>query len=243
MNKRLKSSGSVKQGPVKVERLDDNRIDYDKSIKVIFLGDSNVGKSSIIERIKKNTFNINQRATISLEHHNLIIQIDSYIIRLQIWDTAGQEKFNSITSSYYKSTDVVIFVYSINSRNSFERITQWAKQVDDNSSKDEQQLRFLIGNKSDLNSDRQVTLAEGKDLADKLGCIHFSEISCMEKENEENNNNISNIIDIIARKIYNQHKVGVSDRLNSGSYNYVATESILLSDNNSNKNKKKKCSC
>ena len=85
-------------------------------------------------------------------------------------------KIYSITSSYYKSTDVVIFVYSINIRSSFERITQWAKQVDDNSSKDEQQLRFLIGNKCDLNSDRKVTSKEGKDLADKLGCIHFSEI-------------------------------------------------------------------
>ena len=242
MDERLKSRRSLKQEPIKIERLDDNRNDYDKSIKVIFLGDSNVGKSSIIERIKINTFNINQRATISLEHHNLILKIDSYIIRMQIWDTAGQEKFNSITSSYYKSTDVVIFVYSINIRSSFERITQWAKQVDDNSSKDEQQLRFLIGNKCDLNSDRKVTSKEGKDLADKLGCIHFSEISCMEKGDEQNNNNISNIIDIIARKIYTQHKVGVSDRLNSGSYDYVASESILLGDNNSN-NKKKKCFC
>ena len=242
MDERLKSRRSLKQEPIKIERLDDNRNDYDKSIKVIFLGDSNVGKSSIIERIKINTFNINQRATISLEHHNLILKIDSYIIRMQIWDTAGQEKFNSITSSYYKSTDVVIFVYSINIRSSFERITQWAKQVDDNSSKDEQQLRFLIGNKCDLNSDRKVTSKEGKDLADGLGCIHFSEISCMEKGDEQNNNNISNIIDIIARKIYTQHKVGVSDRLNSGSYDYVASESILLGDNNSN-NKKKKCFC
>ena len=93
MDERLKSRRSLKQEPIKIERLDDNRNDYDKSIKVIFLGDSNAGKSSIIERIKINTFNINQRATISLEHHNLILKIDSYIIRMQIWDTAGQEKF------------------------------------------------------------------------------------------------------------------------------------------------------
>ena len=122
MNKRIESKGSFKQEPIKIERLDDNLNDYDKSIKVILLGDSNVGKSSIIERMKKDAFNINQRTTISLEHHNLIIKIDSYILRIQIWDTAGQEKFNSITSTYFKSTDVVIFVYSINNRNSFERI-------------------------------------------------------------------------------------------------------------------------
>ena len=241
MNKRIESKGSFKQEPIKIERLDDNLNDYDKSIKVILLGDSNVGKSSIIERMKKDAFNINQRTTISLEHHNLIIKIDSYILRIQIWDTAGQEKFNSVTSTYFKSTDVVIFVYSINNRNSFERIIQWAKQVDENSSKDEQQLRFLIGNKSDLNLERKVTSKEGKELGDKLGCIYFVEISCMEKGDEQNNNNINNIIDIIGRKFYTQSKLGESDRLNSGSYDYIATKSILLND--STNIKKKKCGC
>ena len=115
-----------------IEKLEDYNIEYEKSIKVILLGDSNVGKTSIIERLKTNTFKINQPATISLEHYNLMIKVNLFVLRMQIWDTAGQEKFDAITSNYYKSTEVIIFVYAVNLRSSFERIEEWAKQVENN---------------------------------------------------------------------------------------------------------------
>ena len=219
---------------ITIEKLSESRTDYDKSIKVILLGDSSVGKSSLIERLKSNSFNSNQTATIALEHHNIIIKVNSSIVRMQIWDTAGQEKFDSIASTYYKSADVVIFVYSINLRDSFERITQWSKQVDENSSIDEQQIRILIGNKTDLNDERVVSTEEGKDLSKKIGCVHFVEISCLDKTNEENNNKINNIIEVIGSWIY--PVINKDERFNSGSFNYVATSSILVEH-------KKKCNC
>ena len=223
------------QEPIKIERLKDSGNNYDKSIKVILLGDSSVGKSSIIERLKSDSFNNNQSATISLEHHNLIIKINSFIVRMQIWDTAGQEKFDAIASTYYKSADVVIFVYSINIRDSFDRVSQWSKQVDENSSIDEQQIRILLGNKTDLNNERVVSTEEGKDLAKQIGCVHFDEISCMDKTNEENNNKINNIIEVIGNQIYSI--MNKDERGNSGSFNYVASASILID------NRKKKCNC
>ena len=219
---------------ITIEKLSESRTDYDKSIKVILLGDSSVGKSSLIERLKSNSFNSNQTATIALEHHNIIIKVNSSIVRMQIWDTAGQEKFDSIASTYYKSADVVIFVYSINIRNSFERVSQWAKQVEEYSSIDEQQIRILIGNKVDLNSERVVSTDEGKDLAKKIGCVHFVEVSCKDKTNEENDKAINNIIEVIGTKIYSI--IARVDRINSGSFNYVASESILLE-------RKRKCHC
>ena len=219
---------------ITIEKLSESRTDYDKSIKVILLGDSSVGKSSLIERLKSNSFNSNQTATIALEHHNIIIKVNSSIVRMQIWDTAGQEKFDSIASTYYKSADVVIFVYSINIRNSFERVSQWAKQVEEYSSIDEQQIRILIGNKVDLNNERVVSTDEGKDLAKKIGCVHFVEVSCKDKTNEENDKAISNIIEVIGTKIYSI--IARVDRINSGSFNYVASESILLE-------RKRKCHC
>ena len=132
MENKSKSRAASGAENIKIEKLKDSKTEYDKSIKVILLGDSNVGKSSIIDRLKSNTFKASPSTTITLEHHNLIIKINSFILRMQIWDTAGQEKFDAIASTYYKSTDVVLFVYSIDSMNSFERINEWAKQVDDN---------------------------------------------------------------------------------------------------------------
>jgi small GTP-binding protein len=188
----------------------------------------------------ENTFNINQPATVGLEHHNLMIKINSYILRMQIWDTAVQEKFDSIATTYYKSTDVVIFVYAVNLKSSFDRITDWVKQVEDNSSKDEEQLRILIGNKTDLDSERKVSTDEGKALADKIGCSNFIEISCLEKGDDANNSKIDSIIDIVARKFYHLYKVSKSERLNSSSFNYIASESILI---NNGPHNKKKCNC
>ena len=240
MDDKTKSRGSTKE-TIKIERLQDSKTEYDKSIKVILLGDSNVGKSSIIDRLKSNTFNINKPATVGLEHHNLMININSYILRMQIWDTAGQEKFDSIATTYYKSTDVVIFVYAVNLKSSFDRITDWVKQVEDNSSKDEEQLKILIGNKTDLDSERKVSTDEGKALADKIGCSNFIEISCLEKGDDANNSKIDSIIDIVARKFYHLYKVSKSERLNSSSFNYIASESILI--NNSHSQTKKKCNC
>ena len=235
MERKSKSRVGSVLAPVKIEKLSDSRNDYDKSIKVILLGDSGVGKSSLIDRLKSNSFNVNQPATVGLEHHNLIIKINSSIVRMQIWDTAGQEKFDAIASTYYKSTDVVIFVYSINFRDSFERVAQWAKQVDENCSKDEPQIRILIGNKIDLNGERKVTTDEGKDLAKKIGCIHFVEISCSDKANEDNYKNINNIIEVIGTQIYFLSKK--DERINSLSFNYVASDSILI------ERKKKCCAC
>ena len=235
MENKSKSRAASGAENIKIEKLKDSKTEYDKSIKVILLGDSNVGKSSIIDRLKSNTFKASPSTTITLEHHNLIIKINSFILRMQIWDTAGQEKFDAIASTYYKSADVVIFVYSINIRDSFDRVSQWSKQVDENSSIDEQQIRILLGNKTDLNNERVVSTEEGKDLAKQIGCVHFDEISCMDKTNEENNNKINNIIEVIGNQIYSI--MNKDERVNSGSFNYVASASILID------NRKKKCNC
>ena len=103
---------------------------------------------------------------------------------MQFWDTAGQEKFDSIVASYYKSAEVIILVYATNLRNSFERIPEWDKKVIEHGS-EEEPIKILIGNKKDLEQERKVTFEEGENLAKQLGCIKFLEISCKNKENEE----------------------------------------------------------
>ena len=241
------------QQDYKVDVLDQDPGDYDLSFKLIVVGDSGVGKSCltikatknnfdsiyspIIGRLKNNTFNVNQRSTITLEHHNIVIKINNYTLRMQFWDTAGQEKFDSIVASYYKSAEVIILVYATNLRNSFERIPEWDKKVIEHGS-EEEPIKILIGNKKDLEQERKVTFEEGENLAKQLGCIKFLEISCKNKENEENNQNIESIINIVGKKYYDIFGIK-SDRLNSSVYNYVATDSILIADSRS----RKKCGC
>jgi small GTP-binding protein len=231
---------NLNRDEIKIEKLNEDEKDYDKSIKVILLGDTNVGKSSVIERLKNKSFNINQKPTLTLEHYNLIIKLNSFVLRMQIWDTAGQEKFDSITSTYYKSTDVAIFVYAIDNKESFERIPGWIKELEDKSESskknsdeaDQLMLKILVGNKKDLESDRIIETEEGKIFAQNNGFTLFTEISCKDEKEEENNKNIDKIVEIIGKEFY---KIFLSrkERLNSSSYNYEASMSILDSKNKS----------
>ena len=228
---------------VKIIKLNDDEKQYDKSIKVILLGDTGVGKSSVINRLKNNTFNRNQQQTFTLEHYNLIIKINTFILRMQVWDTAGQEKFDSITSTYYKSTDVAIFVYSIDKKESFERIPGWIKELEDKNTNDKKadddeqiMLKILVGNKLDLDNEREVKYEDGEKFSKDNKFSLFTEISCKEDTDQDNNKKIESIIEIIGKEFYKYNDQ--RERLNSSSYNYEASKSLLDS-----KNEDKSCHC
>lgn len=165
-----------------IENLPENTTNYDKSIKLIILGDSNVGKSSIVNCLQQDT--ALQRKTISLEHYNYTIKINKFILRMQIWDTVGQEKFDSITTNYYKTTDAVIFVYAINDINSFNNISHWDDELNDkgnkiseNDSNIKSMIKVLVGNKKDLEKERKVTYEQGEKLCEEKDFNFFEEIS------------------------------------------------------------------
>ena len=225
---------------INIEYLNQYEKEYDRSIKLILLGDSSVGKTSFLNRITKKPFNSNTSPTIALQHYNVIIKINSLVLRIQIWDTAGQEKFNSITSTYYKSTDVVLFIYSIDNKESFNRIPEWIKEFDSkntNTGNEEQKmLKILIGNKKDLENTRKISYEEGKNLSEKNEFSFFSEISCKDEEDEKNNENIDKIVKIIGEEFYKIFESSKGERLNSSSYLYEASQSVLG-------RKKKKCFC
>ena len=195
---------STKENPkkeqIKIEKLSEDKKEYDNSIKVIFLGDTNVGKTSIIKRLKNNSFNYNEKSTLSIQYYNLIIKIKDFILKIKIWDTAGLEKYNSILSNYCKFTDVVIFVYSIDNQESFNHIPDWIKEFEDKNTIDKSnQIKILIGNKKDLEDERKITYEEGIDFYKNNGFIYFTEISCKE---EENNEKFDKIIEIIGKVFY-----------------------------------------
>ena len=212
--------------------------EYDKSIKVIILGDSNVGKSSLIHRLINKEF-VDLPATLGIEYHTYVISINEFKIRMQIWDTAGQEKFNSIVSNYYKNTEVAIFVYSIDKENTFDNIKKWYNKFYENCTGNS--INILLGNKSDLKDEnRKVSYEQGKNFAKNNNLKIFKEISC--KSNDDNEvNNIIETFDEIAKYIYDIYK----DTINTSSsidINYVASNSMVALGEKQRKNKSgKKC--
>ena len=202
---------------------------YDKSIKVILLGDSMVGKSSIINRLCNATFDENINATIAIEYYNYCIKVNDFIVRLQIWDTCGQEKFNSIVKNYYQNTDYGIFVYSIDNLESFMKIKEWLAYTLDNNAKTEnnQMKNILLENKKDLGDNvRKVSYYDGESFSKNNDFFIFKEISCKDADEKEKNNFLE-IFDEIAKNCYDNHVARRSSTVDSDSLNYVASKTMM----------------
>ena len=148
--------------------------------KILLLGDSGVGKSSIILRYIENNFSQNLMNSIGVDFKLKNIEVKGKKVKLQVWDTAGQERFRTITTSYYKGAQAIIVVFDITDRDSFEHVKNWMADVD-KFAKDGV-LRILSGNKCDLEHQRKVSKDEGKELASKYG-INYIETSAKETTN------------------------------------------------------------
>ena len=122
--------------------------EYSYSVKFIIVGDSSVGKSDILLRFSRNVFDPGHQATLGIEFANKHLFYNNIDYLVQVWDTAGQENFRSVTRGYYKASAVAMVVYDITSEESFEHIQEWIKDCKDLSPKTVQLV--LVGNKSDL---------------------------------------------------------------------------------------------
>jgi len=161
-------------------------------LKYVIVGDSAVGKSNILLRYIYNSFSEDFRTTIGVEFATKNIEINKKIYRVQLWDTAGQENFRSLARGYYKNSVCAIVVYDITNHESFENIQLWIDDCVKQTSKSV--LLFLIGNKTDLNSKRQVSYGEGESFA-KLHKMFFLETSAKE------DNNINELFELSVKQI------------------------------------------
>lgn len=143
---------------------------FDVLVKVITIGDSGVGKTCMILRTCDNKFSHSFITTIGIDFKTKNFIIKDKKIKLQIWDTAGQERFRNITTSYIRGSDVVLLVYDVTCRESFEQIVTWNTTIDKVGAPP---TRFLVGNKIDIIGKRVVTTKEGKMLAEKYGMSFY----------------------------------------------------------------------
>ena len=142
--------------------------------KLIFLGDQNVGKSCILNRFMNDVFIEEYQATIGLDFQSKNVQIDNQDIHLLLYDTAGQEKFRSLIPMYTRDANIILLVYDISSKETFEHLPDWLKDLNNINKNDV--IFALVGNKNDLADNRQITFEEGEKYAKENDFI-FQEVS------------------------------------------------------------------
>ena len=160
---------------------DDN---YDEKIKIMIIGETKIGKTSLISRYCKNEFfGGAYLSTIGIDFQTKNLTFNNKKIRVQIWDTAGQERYRNIAKNYFQSSDGFIIVYDISNIDSFEKLDYWIEQIKTNSQENTKMI--LFGNKCDIINDRKVTKEEGEEYA-KNNNINFFEVSAKEGTNVNN---------------------------------------------------------
>ena len=158
--------------------------EYDYLFKLLLIGNSGVGKSSLLFRFSENFWEKEFIPTIGVDFvsNNInfkskkiqklkSLEVDGKKVKLQIWDTAGQERFKNIQASYYKGANGVLVVYDITNRESFEHLNSWLIEIEKNGNKNVYKL--LIGNKADLEENRDIKKEEGQEFASINGMEFF----------------------------------------------------------------------
>jgi len=170
------------------------------SFKFLFLGNTGTGKTSIVTVSSNNTFNHIFTSTIGVDFTNLNIERNGDFYNLRMWDTGGHERFNFIIKSYYRDITALIVVYDITNIYSFNNVKKIIQDYEDTSGRTDTPI-LILGNKTDLESRREVSIEMGRGLAEKLDCIF---LECSAKS-------VTNIKDIYFDLLdYVREKIDVS---------------------------------
>ena len=169
---------------------------FEMIFKIVIVGDASVGKSKMVVRYLKNEFESDSQSTIGVELNSKEYTLDWNKIKVQIWDTAGQDKYRSMSSAYYKGAQGFILVYDITNRQSFDNVETWYSTLKSNLEFSTDLDIILIGNKCDLEQNRKVTKEEGEDKA-KILNVPFMETSSL---------NGTNIVAAFNKLVYNVYE-------------------------------------
>ena len=180
----------------------------DCTLKYIIVGNQAVGKTSIIYRFTENKFNPQCDATVNLEFSNKNIKVKDKIYRIRLWDAVGQESFQLISRGYYKHVVCALVVYDITKRESFNDVSNWMKECRNNGPSTISLV--LVGNKIDLENERQVSHEEGEEFAKKNNMLFF-ETSALSGKNIDLlfNDSVEAIETIIENGYYKDKDCGI----------------------------------
>ena len=213
---------------------------FDLSFKIIIVGDSGVGKSCLSIKASRNYFEDFYSPTVGFEFLTFNVKIEDQNIKLQIWDTCGQEVYRSLISSFYRSASLAIIVYSIDNEDSFTNIEKWLNDIKTQSNPDVK--IFLIGNKADLEDKRVVSKGAGEKFSRDHQILYFTETSA------KTGFNVQNVFVEAAKELYLHHE-DIKNRLSrSGSislleYNPEENNNNYNLENEEEENRRKKSCC
>ena len=197
-----------------------NQSDNYINFKLIIIGDTGVGKSSVLKRAVKNIFDENYQATIGFEFLLMHFKVNDLKLKLQIWDTCGQEMYRSLVQGFYHNSSLALLVYEINNKKSFENLEFWLKDLRQHT--DHDLPVFLVGNKSDL--EKEVPADEANSFSKNNNMVYFTECSA------KTGYNIKEIFFEAAKQLYHiYNKLKNENKLPSSA-------SKLKIDKNDNKN-------
>ncbi|GJV95246.1 Ras-related protein RabC2a-like protein [Tanacetum coccineum] len=146
---------------------------YDYSFKILVIGDSGVGKSSLLLSFISTSGEQHVSPTIGVDFKMKMLTVEGKRLKLTIWDTAGQERFGTLTSSYYRGAHGIILVYDVTRRETFTNLSEiWAREVDLYSTNPDC-VKILVGNKVDRDVEQAVTVEEGMEIAKKHDCLFY----------------------------------------------------------------------
>lgn len=174
-------------------------LNFDKNFKILLLGDCSVGKTCFLLRYVEDTFTENHITTIGVDYKTKVFQEEksAQLIKLQIWDTAGQDKFRCITKNYFRGSNGILLIYDITNQNSFKNIRNWVSQIKESLA--DEACIVLVGNKVDLDAERKVATGTGQNLANEFK-MDFFEASA------KNNFNIESAFAALAQEMVKKYE-------------------------------------
>ena len=153
---------------------------FDEKLKLMVIGETRVGKTSLIKKYTRDVFGGTYLTTVGIDFQEKIVKIEGKSIKLQIWDTAGEERFRNIAKNYFNTSDGFLLVYDITSKETLEKLDYWYEQIKENAP--EHTKCIVAGNKSDLEKKREVNTKDGENFAQKYN-INFFETSAKDGTN------------------------------------------------------------
>ena len=207
-------------------------MNYDQKCQLLIIGDSTVGKTSIITRFANGTFDSNYLATVGLDNFTKDEIIDNKTIRIKIWDTAGQERYKSLTKGFFRNAEGVMLVYDVTNSETYENLKYWMQSIKNNLGENMGEIPIIIiGNKIDC-QEREVSFEEAENFWKEQGFPYF-------ETSAKTGENIDKTIKFLVKQVIN-----VKEGNKEENKDYTKSIKIEKDDKNEVKNgEAKKCAC